>query len=102
LKRSRRCEQRNSGDGRRFRDAPGDNGVKALPVDSEHNAIFQCFEGKNSLGCSSHHFTAFDGPFREMPRKDFDSITLLTGAQASDLEYGPKITIDSQRRSIKD
>src|SRR6266576_4400363 len=70
-----------------------EKGVNILPVDSEHNAIFQCLEGKNSTlnaqrsTSNSESFTldvsevrriiltASGGPFRETPRKDFDSIT---------------------------
>src|SRR5262249_66134 len=74
-----------------------DNSVNVLPVDSEHNAIFQCLEGKmvNSRSSTLNHpassiqhpasidsrdvrriiLTASGGPFRETPRSDFDSIT---------------------------
>src|SRR3954469_12958467 len=52
-----------------------DNDVRVLPVDSEHNAIFQCLEGKSSPEIRRIILTASGGPFRETPRKDFDSIT---------------------------
>src|SRR6266513_4942228 len=51
-----------------------DNDVHVLPVDSEHNAIFQCLEGKSSLDVRRIILTASGGPFRVMPGKDFDSI----------------------------
>src|SRR5215211_2325632 len=41
-----------------------ENGVNVLPVDSEHNAIFQCLEGKNSLDIRRIILTASGGPFR--------------------------------------
>src|SRR5438034_6847941 len=52
-----------------------DNSLQVLPVDSEHNAIFQCLEGKRSLDVRRIILTASGGPFRETPGKDFDSIT---------------------------
>jgi 1-deoxy-D-xylulose-5-phosphate reductoisomerase len=97
-----------------------DNGVHVLPVDSEHNAIFQCLEGKRSaldaqrstsnsesstlnvgrgvLDVSDIRriiLTASGGPFRETPRKDFDSITPEQALKHPTWNMGPKITIDS-------
>jgi 1-deoxy-D-xylulose-5-phosphate reductoisomerase len=72
-----------------------DNGVNVLPVDSEHNAIFQCLEGKSSLEIRRVILTASGGPFRETPRKDFDSITPEQALKHPTWNMGPKITIDS-------
>jgi len=72
-----------------------DNGVNVLPVDSEHNAIFQCLEGKSSLDVRRIILTASGGPFREMPRKDFGSITPEQALKHPTWNMGPKITIDS-------
>jgi 1-deoxy-D-xylulose-5-phosphate reductoisomerase len=72
-----------------------DNDVQVLPVDSEHNAIFQCLEGKNSLDIRRIILTASGGPFRETPRKDFNSITPEQALQHPTWNMGPKITIDS-------
>jgi 1-deoxy-D-xylulose-5-phosphate reductoisomerase len=90
-----------------------ENGVHVLPVDSEHNAIFQCLEGKRStlnaqrstLNAESFTLdvsdvrriilTASGGPFRETPRKDFDSITPERALKHPTWNMGPKITIDS-------
>ena len=72
-----------------------ENGVNVLPVDSEHNAIFQCLEGKNSLEVRRIILTASGGPFRETPRKDFDSITPEQALKHPTWNMGPKITIDS-------
>ena len=115
--------------------------VNVLPVDSEHNAIFQCLEGKRStpkafasrqlnaqrstsnagsstlgVGRSPPRspsntaeagwtldvsdvrriiLTASGGPFRETPRKDFDSITPAQALKHPTWNMGPKITIDS-------
>ena len=90
-----------------------ENGVHVLPVDSEHNAIFQCLEGKratrnaqrSTLNAESFTLdvsdvrriilTASGGPFRETPRKDFDSITPEQALKHPTWNMGPKITIDS-------
>jgi 1-deoxy-D-xylulose-5-phosphate reductoisomerase len=72
-----------------------ENGVNVLPVDSEHNAIFQCLEGKNSLDIRRIILTASGGPFRETPRADFKSITPERALKHPTWNMGPKITIDS-------
>jgi 1-deoxy-D-xylulose-5-phosphate reductoisomerase len=72
-----------------------DNDVNVLPVDSEHNAIFQCLEGKSSLDIRRIVLTASGGPFRETPRKDFNSITPEQALKHPTWNMGPKITIDS-------
>ena len=72
-----------------------DNDVQVLPVDSEHNAIFQCLEGKSSLDVRRIILTASGGPFRETPGKDFDSIIPEQALMHPTWNMGPKITIDS-------
>jgi 1-deoxy-D-xylulose-5-phosphate reductoisomerase len=72
-----------------------ENGINVLPVDSEHNAIFQCLEGKSSSDVRRIILTASGGPFRETPRKDFDSITPEQALKHPTWNMGPKITIDS-------
>src|SRR5213079_3471911 len=72
-----------------------DNEVQVLPVDSEHNAIFQCLEGKSSLDVRRIILTASGGPFRETPRKDFDSIAPEQALKHPTWNMGPKITMDS-------
>ena len=42
-------------------------GVKVLPVDSEHNAIFQCLEGRDPGQVRRLILTASGGPFRKLP-----------------------------------
>jgi 1-deoxy-D-xylulose-5-phosphate reductoisomerase len=71
------------------------NGVNVLPVDSEHNAIFQCLEGKSALDIRRIILTASGGPFRETLRKNFDSITPEQALKHPTWNMGPKITIDS-------
>jgi len=72
-----------------------DNDVNVLPVDSEHNAIFQCLEGKSSLDIRRIILTASGGPFRETPRQDFNSIIPEQALKHPTWNMGPKITIDS-------
>jgi 1-deoxy-D-xylulose-5-phosphate reductoisomerase len=83
-----------------------ENGVHVLPVDSEHNAIFQCLEparlrAARDGGVASPAdvrriiLTASGGPFREMSGKDFDSITPEQALKHPTWNMGPKITIDS-------
>ena len=71
-----------------------ENGVRVLPVDSEHNAIFQCLDGRSSE-VRRIILTASGGPFRETSRKDFDSITSEQALKHPTWNMGPKITIDS-------
>ena len=89
-----------------------DNNVHVLPVDSEHNAIFQCLESGRGLGAPKDRgaeaaptfqssdlrriiLTASGGPFRETPRNQFDSITPEQALRHPTWNMGPKITIDS-------
>jgi len=73
--------------------------VRVLPVDSEHNAIFQCLDGNRSpSGVSDLRriiLTASGGPFRETRNADFASITPEQALQHPTWRMGPKITIDS-------
>ena len=71
-----------------------DNGVHVLPVDSEHNAIFQCLEGRSS-DVRRILLTASGGPFRELASDKFDSITPEQALKHPTWNMGPKITIDS-------
>ena len=83
-----------------------DKNVHVLPVDSEHNAIFQCLEAArlravHDRGVASPKdirrilLTASGGPFRETPRTGFDSITPEQALKHPTWNMGPKITIDS-------
>ena len=71
-----------------------EKGVHVLPVDSEHNAIFQCLDGRAS-GVRRIILTASGGPFRETAAKDFESITVEQALKHPTWNMGPKITIDS-------
>src|SRR5579863_773885 len=51
-------------------------GVRLLPVDSEHNAVFQCIEGRPPETVKRIILTASGGPFRQLPADCFDTITI--------------------------
>src|SRR3984957_16171998 len=51
-------------------------GVRLLPVDSEHNAIFQCMEGRPAESVKRIILTASGGPFRELPAARFAAISI--------------------------
>jgi len=69
-------------------------GVKILPVDSEHNAIFQCLDGRSSE-VRRIILTASGGPFRETPREKLEYVTVDEALKHPTWNMGPKITIDS-------
>ncbi|MDD6400170.1 MAG: 1-deoxy-D-xylulose-5-phosphate reductoisomerase [Lachnospiraceae bacterium] len=72
-----------------------DMGVKILPVDSEHSAIFQCLNGENRNTISRLLITASGGPFRGYTRKQLQNVTLEDALNHPNWSMGKKITIDS-------
>jgi 1-deoxy-D-xylulose-5-phosphate reductoisomerase len=72
-----------------------ENGVRLLPVDSEHNAVFQCLEGRPRSTLKRIILTASGGPFREWPSARFPSITIKDALNHPTWVMGNKITIDS-------
>jgi len=70
-------------------------GVRVLPVDSEHNAIFQCLDGGGRNEVRRLILTASGGPFRQTPAGEFESITVEQALRHPTWNMGPKITIDS-------
>jgi len=66
-----------------------------LPVDSEHNAIHQCLRGGKRDEVQRLILTASGGPFRNMPKERFASITLADALNHPTWNMGRKITIDS-------
>lgn len=69
--------------------------VKVLPVDSEHNAIFQCLEGRNPQEVRRIILTASGGPFLETPFEHFPTLTKAQALKHPTWVMGQKITIDS-------
>ena len=96
-KRSRRREQGNSGDGRRDRDARGAREwrERACPWIASTMRFFSAWKAKALRMSVAIILTASGGPFRETPRKDFDSITPEQALKHPTWNMGPKITIDS-------
>ncbi|MGB1129646.1 MAG: 1-deoxy-D-xylulose-5-phosphate reductoisomerase [Haloferula sp.] len=73
------------------------HGVKLLPVDSEHNAIFQCLDGHQGGAdeVSRLILTASGGPFRQLPADQLEMVTVEQALKHPTWEMGRKITIDS-------
>lgn len=71
--------------------------VKLLPVDSEHNAIFQCLDGHRGgqAEVSRLILTASGGPFRNLPADQLAHVTPQQALNHPTWDMGPKITIDS-------
>jgi 1-deoxy-D-xylulose-5-phosphate reductoisomerase len=69
-------------------------GVHVLPVDSEHNAIFQCLDGRASE-VRRIILTASGGPFRETPANELIDVTPERALKHPTWNMGRKITIDS-------
>ena len=75
--------------------AAREKGVRVLPVDSEHNAIFQCLEDRSPTDVSRLILTASGGPFRELPADQLATVTKAQALKHPTWEMGQKITIDS-------
>lgn len=71
------------------------HGVKLLPADSEHSAIFQCLQGVPAGGLRRIILTASGGAFRDRPVETLASVTVADALKHPNWSMGPKITIDS-------
>ena len=69
--------------------------VQILPVDSEHNAIFQALVGHRRTDLRRLILTASGGPFRTLPTEKFRDITVHDALQHPNWRMGRKITVDS-------
>jgi 1-deoxy-D-xylulose-5-phosphate reductoisomerase len=83
-----------------FMDEISKNGAELLPIDSEHNAIFQCMpqrfaSGVNNPGVEKILLTASGGPFRTTPLEQLDSITPEQAVAHPNWDMGRKISVDS-------
>lgn len=72
-----------------------EKGVKILPVDSEHSAIFQCLQGENRNHISRIILTASGGPFRGFTKEALQTVTVEDCLRHPNWAMGKKITIDS-------
>jgi 1-deoxy-D-xylulose-5-phosphate reductoisomerase len=76
-------------------DRANTQGVRILPVDSEHSAIFQCINGNRPRDLSRILLTGSGGPFRVLPIEEFSTITVEQALAHPNWAMGPKISIDS-------
>jgi 1-deoxy-D-xylulose-5-phosphate reductoisomerase len=70
-------------------------GVSILPVDSEHNAVFQCLDGRERKEIEKIILTASGGAFVRKDAAELDSVTPADALNHPNWEMGRKITIDS-------
>lgn len=70
-------------------------GVKILPVDSEHSAIFQSLQGNEGNQIEKILLTASGGPFRGRRREELEDVTPEMALKHPNWSMGPKVTIDS-------
>lgn len=76
------------------------SGAELIPIDSEHNAVFQCMPrdyevGQRSKQINSILLTASGGPFRNLPLEKFGGITPEQACSHPNWEMGRKISVDS-------
>ncbi len=68
--------------------------VRLLPVDSEHNAVFQCLQGHPQAGVRRIVLTASGGAFRDWPAERLAHVTPADALKHPNWSMGPKITVD--------
>lgn len=82
--------------GKLVTDAVKNNGVKLLPVDSEHSAIFQCLQGMPNSKCLKKLIlTASGGPFFGKTADELKNVTIEQALNHPNWSMGAKITVDS-------
>jgi 1-deoxy-D-xylulose-5-phosphate reductoisomerase len=72
-----------------------ENQVDLLPIDSEHNAIFQALQGEKEADVNKIILTASGGPFREVSKQKLVQATVEEALDHPNWDMGGKITIDS-------
>lgn len=83
-----------------FMQAVSESGAQLLPIDSEHNAIFQCMPAGYKSGMHAKQarrilLTASGGPFREMPIEQLVNVTPAQAVAHPNWDMGKKISVDS-------
>jgi 1-deoxy-D-xylulose-5-phosphate reductoisomerase len=76
-------------------------GARLLPVDSEHNAIFQLLRDKPAADIARLVLTASGGAFRDTPPAQLGAVTLAQALKHPNWDMGPKVTIDSATMANK-
>lgn len=72
-----------------------ERGVRLLPVDSEHSAIFQCLQGNANQRIKRILLTCSGGPFRYSSKEELENVTIEQALNHPKWSMGSKITIDS-------
>ncbi|CAM2891272.1 1-deoxy-D-xylulose-5-phosphate reductoisomerase [Paenibacillus sediminis] len=70
-------------------------GIRLLPIDSEHSAIFQCLNGEDASSIRQITLTASGGSFRDLTREQLQHVTVEDALKHPNWSMGSKITIDS-------
>lgn len=83
-----------------FMQAIKESGAQLLPIDSEHNAIFQCMPSGYTAGSEPNQarrilLTASGGPFRQMPIAEMSGVTPEQAVAHPNWDMGKKISVDS-------
>ena len=81
--------------GKFIMNAARESGSRLLPVDSEHNAVFQCLEGHRTNDVHRLVLTASGGAFRDWPIENLARVTPADALKHPNWAMGPKITVDS-------
>ena len=81
--------------GRLFMDEVRQHGCELVPVDSEHNALFQCLAQTDPEAIERATLTASGGPFRETPLEQLDAVTPDQACAHPNWKMGRKISVDS-------
>jgi 1-deoxy-D-xylulose-5-phosphate reductoisomerase len=81
--------------GELFVDAAKQRGVRLMPVDSEHSAVFQCLQGNHRSEVDTIILTASGGPFLRTPLKRLNRVSVEQALKHPNWKMGRKITIDS-------
>ena len=81
--------------GKLFMDAVLQNNAELIPIDSEHNAIFQCISATNTSSISNIMLTASGGPFLDTPMNELSSKTPEQACKHPKWDMGRKISVDS-------
>lgn len=81
--------------GQLFMDAVREHKAELLPIDSEHNAIFQCLPTQGQQGVERILLTASGGPFRQCALADLYTVTPEQAVAHPNWSMGQKISVDS-------
>ena len=84
--------------GRAITELAREKGVRILPVDSEHSAIFQCLAGEEQNPAHKITLTASGGPFRGYTAEKLAGVTVKQALKHPNWSMGAKITVDPRPR----